>query len=229
MLKTGIAQPTLINRLRNLTHPQEPMIPDLYPCKLRDPLLSKVETSFYQVLLAIIGQRVVICPKMLLADVIRVNSTPSAQAAPTHQAFFQRIASQRIDFLLCERYTLKPLLAVQLYDHSQPKTSRKKRDPFIDRVFKAAKLPVLHLVAQADYHLRSLALRIAPYLTTVAYSRTSEPIQLGVPPRCPCCHTPMVKRTVISGQYKGQTYYSCRSYPDCCERLPLSKAKAYVN
>ncbi len=229
MLKKGVDQSTLIGRLRGLIGTQEPEIPDLYPCKLRDPLLSKAETSFYQVLLAIIGQRVVICPKMLLADVLCTGSAQNIKTSPTTQAFYKRIADQRIDFLLCERYTLKPLLAVQLYDHNLPKASRKKRDPFIDRVFKAAKLPVLHIVAQADYNLKSLAWRIAPYLTTVSYSRTSEPIQLGVPPRCPCCHTVMVKRTVISGQYKGQSYYSCRSYPNCCERLPLSKAKAYVN
>jgi hypothetical protein len=228
MLKTGVDQFPLMNRLRNLTKRQEPTIPDLYPCKLRDPLLSKVETSFYQVLLAIVGQRVVICPKMYLADVL-CGGSASVKESPAAQAFYKRIASQRIDFLLCERYTLKPLLAIELYDHGLPKASRKKRDPYIDRVFKAARLPVLHLVAQPDYHLRSLALRVAPYLTTVSYSRTPEPIQLGVAPRCPCCHTPMVKRTVISGQYKGDTYYSCRSYPDCCERLPLSKAKAYVN
>jgi len=228
MLKKGVDHPNLVTRLRGLLRSQEPEIPDLYPCKLRDPLLSKVETSFYQVILAIVGQRVVICPKMYLADVLCSGSS-SVKTSPAAQAFYQRIANQRIDFLLCERYTLKPLLAIQLYDHSQPKATRKKRDVYIDRVFRAARLPVLHLVAQEDYHLKSLALRVAPYLTTVSYSRTSEPIQLGVPPRCPCCHTPMVKRTVISGQYKGQTYYSCRSYPDCCERLPLSKAKAYVN
>jgi hypothetical protein len=164
---------------------------------------------------------------MYLADVL-CGGTKQPTSATT-EAFYKRIAGQRIDFLLCERYTLKPLLAVQLYDHSLPKASRKKRDTYIDRVFKAARLPVLHLVAQEDYHLKSLALRIAPFLTTISYSRTADPIQFGVAPRCPCCHTLMVKRTVISGQYKGQTYYSCRSYPDCCERMPLSKAKAYVN
>ena len=210
---------------------QEPEIPDLYPCKLRDPLLSTAETSFYQVLLAIVGQRVVICPKMHLADVLCVGANkPATKAAQASQsAFFKRIADQRIDFLLCERYTLKPLLAIELYNHNLPRAQRKKRDGFIDRVFKAAKLPVLHFVVQAQYRVKALALRIAPYLTTVAYSRGAAPIQLDIPPRCPCCHTPMVKRTVISGQYKGQTYYSCRSYPDCCERLPLSKARAYVN
>ena len=176
MIKTGVDQPTVfINRLRKFTGllgRSEPTIPDLYPCKLRDPLLSKAETSFYQVLLAIVGQRVVICPKMYLKDVLR-GPAPTAATAPSTEAFYKRIAGQRIDFLLCERYTLKPLLAVQLYDHSLPKALRKKRDAYIDRVFKAARLPVLHLVAQPDYHLKSLALRVAPYLTTIAYSRTA--------------------------------------------------------
>lgn len=215
---------SLAGRLRDLWKTSSDEIPDLYPYKLRDPLLPAVETRFYQILLAIIGKRVVICPKMRLADLFRV------QASNEHyKAFYRRIANRSVDFLLCERYTLKPLLAIELYDHNQPNALRKRRDPFIDKVFKAAKLPILHLVTQKEYNLKALALRIAPYLTTVAYARGAEPLTLDIPPRCPCCGVPMVRRTVISGTYKGHSYFSCRNFPECCERLPLSKSLAYVN
>ncbi|MEP7290810.1 MAG: DUF2726 domain-containing protein [Chloroflexota bacterium] len=214
----------LIERLRALfSRPTEPEIPDLYPYKLRDPLLSPGETAFYQVLLAVVGRRVVVCPKVRLADVFSIKPTPN------HQAFYDRIACRQVDFLLCERYSLKPLLAIELYDHAQPRSQRKKRDTFIDKVFKAGKLPIMHLVAQEHYSLKALALSIAPHLTMITYARDSEPIQFGIAPRCPCCGVPMVKRKVISGDYAGREYFSCRNYPNCCERLPLSKAHAYIN
>ncbi len=199
-------------------------IPDLYSYRVSDPLFPSSQTRFYQVLLAIAGRRVVVCPKMRLADLIHIPKT-----YPQYKQLYRRIAWRSVDFVLCERYTLKPLLAIELYDHNLPRATRKKRDPFIDKVFRAAKLPILHLVAQPEYSLKALALRIAPYLTMVVYSRNSEPIDLAAPPRCPCCHTPMVKRRVISGQYAGREYYSCRNYPNCCERVPLTKAMAYVN
>ena len=204
-------------------------IPPLYPSTLRDPLLPAAYTKFYQVLLAVAGKRVVICPKMRLADILNVQPATTRTEREKYQSFYHEIATRSIDFVLCERYTLKPLLAIELYDHGQPRWMRKKRDAFIDRVFRAAHLPILHLVVQSEYNLRALAGRISPFLTTVAYSRDSEPIQLGIPPFCPRCHTPMVRRTVISGQYKGQTYYCCQDYPNCGERLPLSKARAYIN
>ncbi len=204
---------------------QEDELPDLYPYRLRTPMLSPVETQFYQVLLAIVGRRVVICPKVRLADVFCVDM---GKQSKHYQTYYNRIAHRKVDFLLCERYTLKPLLAIELYDHNQPRSLRKKRDEFTDKVFKATKLPILHLVAQKDYNRKALALRIAPYLTLIAYSRTGNS-PLPIPPRCPHCHTPMVRRTVISGQYEGQTYYSCRNYPACAERLPVSQAMAYVN
>lgn len=215
---------SLFGRLLKLWKTSSEEIPDLYPYKVRDTLLPSSETRFYQILLAIVGKRVVICPKMRLADLFRVHASNEH-----YQTFYNRIANRSVDFLLCERYTLKPLLAIELYDHSQPGFMRKHRDTFVDKVFKAAKLPILHLVVQKEYNLKALALRIAPFLTTVAYARGAEPTMIDIPPRCPNCGVPMVKRTVISGSYKGHTYFSCRNFPECGERLPLSKSLAYVN
>lgn len=220
----------LIDRLRALfghafvqaTTTSEPEIPDLFPYQTKELLFNPRETAFYQVLLAVVGRRVVIQSHVRLADVFKV--TPTAQ----HQAFYDRIANRSVDFLLCERYTLKPLLAIELYDHDLPSRERKKRDPFIDKVFKAGKLPIMHLVAQDHYNLKALALSVAPHLTMVTYSREAEPIALGIAPRCPCCGVPMVKRRVISGKYAGREHFSCRNYPSCCERLPLSRAIDYI-
>jgi hypothetical protein len=226
------ARPTdLIHRLRafwnDLVSARQEEIPEIFPVKLREPLLTATETRFYQVLHAVAGKRVVVCPKMRLADLFRAQSAhPNSKP---YANFYKQIASRSVDFVLCERYTLQPLLAIELYDHSLPRGERKKRDVFMDKVFKAGKLPILHLVAQEDYNTRSLAHRIAPYLTRVVYSRGAEPINFSVPPRCPCCHTPMVRRTIISGDYKGREYYACRNYPDCCERMPVTKAMAHVN
>ena len=225
MTTLSIPQPKILTQLRGFWgSSKEPEIPDLYSYKLRDPLLSPAETTLYQVLLAVVGKRVVVCPKVHLADVFQVRA-PSDQ----YKAFYSRIAQRRVDFLLCERYTLKPLLAVELYDHSQPRVFRKKRDAFIDKVFKAGKLPILHLVAQERYSPKALSVLVAPYMTMVVYARGAEQVNTAVPPRCPCCGVPMVKRKVISGDYQGKEYFSCRNYPNCCERLPLSKAHAYVN
>jgi hypothetical protein len=217
----------LLERVRGLfgsafAATSDPKIPDLFPYQKREQLLTPRETAFYQVLLAVAGRRVVVSPRVRLADIFSITPTKE------HKAFYDRIANRSVDFLICERYTLKPLLAIELYDHDLPSRKRKKRDPFIDKVFKAGKLPLMHIVAQDSYSSKALALKIAPHLTMVTYSRDPEPISLGIAPRCPCCGVPMVKRKVISGGYAGREYFSCRNYPSCCERLPLSRAISYV-
>jgi hypothetical protein len=233
MITKTLDLPNWLTRLRETTLipklAKDDDIPELYQYSLRDPLLPPVETMFYQVLHAVVGKRVVVCPKMRLADLFKVKAGVSKGNEKARQAFQKRIEGRSVDFVLCERYTLKPLLAIELYDHSQAKAGRKRREVWIDKLFTAAKLPILHLVAQAQYNAKALALKIAPYMTTVVYQRGAAMTEQAAAPRCPCCHTPMQKRTVISGDYKGKEFFACQNYPNCCERLPLRKAVAYVN
>lgn len=233
MITKTLDLPSWFTRIRDTALIPKPSpdddIPDLYPVTVRDPLLSPVETQFYQVLMAVAGKRVQVLVKMRLADLFKVKAGVSPEKVKGNAAFIRRIEGRSVDFVLCERYTLRPLLAVELYDHSQPKATRKHRDAWLDKVFKSAKLPILHLVAQGQYNAKALSVRIAPYMSTVVYQRGIDLPEYALAPRCPCCNTPMVKRTVISGDYKGKTYFACQDYPNCCERLPLSKAAAYVN
>jgi hypothetical protein len=231
MITKTLDLPNWLTRIRetNLIQPKpkDDDIPELYQYSLRDPLLPPVEIQFYQVLHAVVGKRVVVCPKMRLADLFKVKANASKENV--NEAFQKRIEGRSVDFVLCERYTLRPLLAIELYDHSQAKATRKRRDAWVDKLFKAAKLPILHLVAQAEYNAKTLALTIAPYMTMVIYERGMNLPEHAIAPRCPCCHTPMVKRAVISGDYKGKQFFACQNYPGCCQRKPLSKAIAYVN
>jgi hypothetical protein len=237
MITKTLDLPSWFTRIRETTPIQKATknddIPDLFPVVLRDPLLSPVETQFYQVLHAVAGKRVTVLVKMRLADLFKVKAGAGAgkdkDKNKAIEAFARKIEARSVDFVLCERYTLRPLLAIELYDHSQAKSTRKQRDPWLDKLFKSAKLPILHLVAQGQYNAKALSVRIAPYMTTVVYQRGSQMPEYALAPRCPCCNTAMVKRTVISGDFKGKTYFACQDYPNCCERLPLSKAAQYVN
>src|SRR5688572_9864054 len=78
---------------RTFATTSDPKIPDLFPYQKRETLLTPRETAFYQVLLAVAGRRVVVSPRVWLADVFSITPTKE------HKAFYDRIANRSVDFL----------------------------------------------------------------------------------------------------------------------------------
>jgi very-short-patch-repair endonuclease len=77
---------------------------------------------------------------------------------------FGRIAQKHVDFLICERGSMGPILAIELDDSSHKRQSRSERDSFVDRVFTVAGLPVLHIPARTAYNTQALAETIQPFM-----------------------------------------------------------------
>jgi len=192
------------------------------PYRLRDDFLSPAEFSFYRVLSLILGSRFTVQSKVRLADIFFV-------ARPNENvAYFNKIAQRHLDFLVCDAVTMKPLLGVELDDTSHRLNSRQERDEFVERVFQAAKLPLLRVPVQREYNAREVAAQIAPFLKdAVATPGASEPASMtAVPldnavPLCPKCGIPMVLRTVTQGEHKGKQFYGCANYPRCREITPV--------
>jgi hypothetical protein len=69
----------------------------------------------------------------------------------SRQSAKNRINSKHVDFLLLRKGDGKPLLGIELDDTSHQEEARKARDIFVDTVFAAAALPILHVPAQASY------------------------------------------------------------------------------
>src|SRR5690554_700362 len=106
------------------------------PYKLRDDFLSSAEFSFYKVLLMAIGDNYIICPKVSLADIFFVPNRRE------NMTYVNKIARKHVDYLLCDKETMRPVMAIELNDQSHNRSSRKARDMFVHEVFKAAKLPL---------------------------------------------------------------------------------------
>jgi very-short-patch-repair endonuclease len=186
--------------------------PDL-PYRQRDDFLSPAEFSFYRVLASAIGNRAVICPKVNLVDVFYVARQQK------NQTYRNKIDRKHVDFLICDPNTMLPRLGVELDDASHGRRDRQQRDEFVDRVFKAAGLPLLRIPAQAAYNANALWSQVAPSLEArpAAQPATPQPLPGTGPPICPKCGVPMVLRTASKGKQAGQPFYGCRNFPRCRE------------
>lgn len=125
------------------------------PYRRKDYLLSKAEHSFYQVLLRAVGDRWRVFAKVRLLDLVWLpRGTANAQS---HR---NRVQSKHVDFVLCSPAGCVPALVIELDDASHEREDRAARDRFVDRVFEAAGIPVLHVPARRTYAVAELARRI---------------------------------------------------------------------
>jgi hypothetical protein len=189
------------------------------PYGLRDSLLSPAELSFYRVAMTALSGRAVLCPKVRLADLFYVHRPD------INVQFFNGIAQKHVDYVLCDPETLRPLAGVELDDSSHLRDDRQRRDIIVERIFSAAKLPLVRFPASVGYAVRDLDAAFLPYL-----NRSSQPSPQFVdvyspappgppfaekPPICPNCGLPMVLRKAARGARRGEPFYGCVNYPRC--------------
>ena len=92
-----------------------------------------------------------IFPKVRLLDVLIVKAEAGRQAA------LNRVQAKHLDFLLCERGTFRPVLALELDDSSHQRPARKARDAFVEEVLEVIGLPALRFPVTRTYDPREIA------------------------------------------------------------------------
>jgi len=195
---------------------------DFFPYRVNESILTPAEFAFYDVLHSVVGSHLTILAKIRLSDIFHVVNTKRPHS------FINHINQKHVDFLLCVPNTMKPIAAIELDDSSHNLAKRQQRDEFVDGVFKAAGLPLLHMPMKRVYSLHDIAVLLAPVFATNAPaaasptpSTASQPLVSA--PRCPKCNIPMVLRTAHKGKHQGQQFYVCPNFSKCRQAIPASK------
>jgi hypothetical protein len=116
-------------------------------------LLTFQERKFYRtVLLRQLSSRYAIFLKVRLGDLVWISNEPSDRKFHNNQ-----LLCKHIDFVLCDRSTLAPVLAIELDDSSHSKYDRRESDAVKDRVCEQAKLPLLRVKVQHKYSAEAIA------------------------------------------------------------------------
>jgi predicted RNA-binding Zn-ribbon protein involved in translation (DUF1610 family) len=214
-----------------------------FPYQLRDNFLSAAELSFYGVLKDAVNGRAAISSKVGLNDLFYVKTDDQSR----FRVYTNKIDRKHVDFLLCDSTTMRPLVGIELDDKSHQRADRQARDEFVDQVFNAAGLPILHIPAKRSYVFAEIAAQIAPFLgvaatpivaPSAAASKVASPVAATVPvptetpiktatsgsptdtPTCPKCGSPMILRTAKTGANAGNQFWGCSKYPACKTMLP---------
>lgn len=124
---------------------------DVY--EVADSLFSPAERSFFGVLTAIAGEETIITSKVRLADVFGIKK---GLERGERQRALNRVSAKHVDFLLLRKTDGRPLLGIELDDASHQRADRKARDGFVDEVFAAAGLPLVHIPVQRTYSAQEI-------------------------------------------------------------------------
>ena len=111
-------------------------------------LLTEAERSFFGVLQQALPGDYLLFAKVRLADVIAPSKILVGR--PRYAAF-NRICAKHIDFVLCERKTLRIVGLMELDDRSHSLHDRQERDRFVEEALAAAQIPLLRILARKFY------------------------------------------------------------------------------
>lgn len=200
-----------------------------FPYRLRDNFLSRAELSFYGVLKEAVNGRATISSKVGLNDVFYVKTEDQSR----FRVYTNKIDRKHVDFLICDSTTMHPLMGIELDDKSHQRADRQTRDEFVDQVFKASGLSILHIPAKRSYVVAEVAAQLAPFLGFTATSsvasvhiraempvKTATNISQTEAPICPKCSSAMILRTAKNGANAGSQFWGCSKYPSCKTMLP---------
>lgn len=182
------------------------------PYEAQEYFLSPAERSFFRVLERLVGEEILICPKPSVREVLKV----SAEVITERQKYFNWISQKHLDFVLCERRTMRILCAVELDDRSHEQKERRQRDAFLDKAFDTAGVALFHVPCRKNYGERELGELYRFLLRCCPQQEEEDWI-----PVCPDCGVPMVLRTVSKGERKGQQFYGCPNFPECRQTRSL--------
>ncbi len=130
-------------------------LPSEYPYRKAESLLTRCELAFFHQLLAEADGRLLICPKVRLADLFQNVTSDAAR---------NRINQKHVDFVLCCPDTLAPALVIELDDSSHTLPDRQERDVFVNTCLKGAGIPIARERARRSYDPNAIRKLIASAL-----------------------------------------------------------------
>jgi hypothetical protein len=93
----------------------------------------------------------IILMKVRMGDFVWLANEPKDRKFHNNQ-----VLCKHVDFLLCDKFMLEPLLVIELDDKSHKKIDHAERDKFKDETFEFIGLPIIRIELQETYNSEEL-------------------------------------------------------------------------
>jgi hypothetical protein len=111
-----------------------------YHYKVKEYFMSRPEHELYDLLVQLFGFKYHIFAQVHLSTIL-----DQKVVGQNWQAAFRHVNGKSVDYVVCDKAYIKPLLAIELDDGSHDDEDRIARDEEVERILEEAQLPLLRL------------------------------------------------------------------------------------
>lgn len=120
----------------------------VYTYTKKPKIMTEHEYSFYKILNEAVGQNYYILAQAHLSAFLAENAK-----GRNRWAAFRHVNGKSVDFLLCDKQTLEPLLAIELDDKTHEQSDRVLRDAEVENILASVHLPLLRMQPHGEIHI----------------------------------------------------------------------------
>lgn len=114
-----------------------------YAYTAKEHLMTVSEEAFFRLLSEVVSEKYLVLPQVHLSALLE-HKIPKQN----WKYAFRHINGKSVDYVLCDKITLKPVYVIELDDYTHKYKNRVERDTEVERIFAGANIP---LVRFSDY------------------------------------------------------------------------------
>ena len=126
----------------------------------KEYLMTQSEGGFLRLLFETVGTQYYVVPQVHLSAIFDHKAK-----GQNWKAAFKHINGKSVDFVICEKASMKPLIAIEVDESSHDADDRRARDTEVERIFSEANLPLLRFDQRSGLSREVIAQQI---LTSLA-------------------------------------------------------------
>jgi very-short-patch-repair endonuclease len=109
-----------------------------YNYKKKDFIMSRAEHEFFDILVEVVGNQYYVFPQIHLSTIL-----DNKVVGQNWRGAFRHIDEKSVDFVICDKAYIKPILAIELDDRTHEREDRKGRDGEVERILNESGLVLL--------------------------------------------------------------------------------------
>lgn len=129
---------------------------------LNSSLLTEGNRAFYEVLRSVVPDTTVIFAEVALSALFEAKKGKGEWGARN------RVNQKTVDFVICDRTTMKPLCAIEVDDRTHRRANRIARDEVVNGLFKFHALPLIRMSGAMSYKPDDIRRQLASALGPVS-------------------------------------------------------------
>ncbi|MFT5674741.1 MAG: hypothetical protein ACI808_000665 [Paraglaciecola sp.] len=147
-----------------------------FPFKKKNNLFTPVERSFLNLIEEAVGGRYRILCRVKLTDIVAVRQSTDKK---TSKNAFTRAGGRNLDFVLCSKQDMTPVMAIDLVHQNGKDGYKSQRDWFTSGSLDAARIPHVRIKVRSGYQAKDIRDCIEARLAPSVIKQTKTPIIQG--------------------------------------------------